>query len=117
VCSSDLMPGHCSEYFDVAQATRRLSCLRLTRPGDLAASERLVVRLGPTALEGAQRLICTCAPVVDYTGREVARVGLFGHGPDEGPIVKEHNRGAWELARLISMRLGFLSTPAFDVPA
>jgi len=59
--------------------------------------------------DGQQRLFCTCAPVYDYSGREVARVGVFGHGPDDRPILGVHNRGAWELARHISMRLGSLS--------
>ena len=61
----------------------------------------------------AQRLICTCAPVRDFTGQEIARVGLFEHASDDGSILTEHNRGAWELAHLISMRLGYLpGTPA-----
>jgi hypothetical protein len=55
-----------------------------------------------------QRLFCTCAPVRDYTGQEVARVGMFGHGADDAPILTEHHRGAWDLARRISMRLGHL---------
>ncbi len=63
--------------------------------------------------EGAQRLICTCAPVRDFTGQEIARVGLFEHASDDGSILTEHNRGAWEFAHLISMRLGYLpGTPA-----
>ena len=57
-------------------------------------------------------MICTCAPVRDFTGREVARVGLFEHAQDDGSILTEHNRGAWELARLISMRLGHLPGPS-----
>ncbi len=72
--------------------------------------------LGRVASEAAQRLICTCAPVRDYTGQEVARVGMFGHGPDERPMLSDHNRGAWDLARRISLRLGHLSSP-LDVPA
>ncbi len=54
-----------------------------------------MVRLGPPPVEpdAMQRLFCTCAPVHDYTGREVARVGVFGHGPDDGPIVTEHHKG------------------------
>ena len=58
-----------------------------------------------------QRLFCTCAPVHDYTGREVARVGVFGHGPDDRPILNEHHKGAWDLARRISMRLGLSCPP------
>ena len=60
-------------------------------------------------------MCCTCAPVFDYTGREVARVGVFGYGPDDRPIAGVHNRGAWELARHISMRLGYLSAVAMGV--
>jgi hypothetical protein len=73
------------------------------------------VRLGPPPIqpEGLQRLSCTCAPVWDYTGQEVARVGLFGHGTDDGPILPELHRGVWELARRISMRLGYLP-PALE---
>ncbi len=106
------MPGHCAIYFDGSQATRRLSCLRLVEAGDVAASDEVVRRLGPAVVgESPHRLICTCAPVFDYTGREVARVGVFGHGGDDRPILREHNHGAWELARLVSMRLGHLSPP------
>ena len=105
------MPGHCSVYFSKAQGSRRLSCLRLAAADDVAQSERRVLRLHTTATtgDGLQRLFCTCAPVYDYAGQEVARVGVFGHGPDDRPIITEHNRGAWELARHISMRLGHLS--------
>ena len=113
------MPGHCSIYFDRTQGTRRLSCLRLVRARDVARSEDVIARFGPPLSPGesGQRLICTCAPVYDYTGHEVARVGLFGHGPDETPIRDEHNAGAWEVARLISMRLGYLSTATAEVTA
>ena len=37
---------------------------------------------------------------------EVARVGVFGHGADDGPILTEHHQGAWDLARRVSARLG-----------
>jgi hypothetical protein len=76
----------------------------------VAASAALLVRLGSPSGDGSQRLFCTCAPVYDYTGREVARVGVFGHGPDDGPILKEHNREAWDLGRRVSTRLGHLPT-------
>lgn len=105
------MPAHCADYFNSGtQGTRRLSCLRLASAGDVAASASAVVRLGSPAAEGGQRLFCTCAPVYDYTGREAARVGVFGHGPDDVPILTEHNREAWELGRRVSTRLGFLPT-------
>lgn len=104
------MPAHCELYFDEAHARRRLSCLRLVTPGDVAESAKVVTRLAGNCerREGAQRLVCTCAPVRDFTGLEVARVGLFEHAPDDGSILTEHNRGVWELASLISMRLGHL---------
>jgi DNA-binding IclR family transcriptional regulator len=112
------MPAHCSIYFGAPQATRRLTCLKLVGARDVARSDQIVIRLGPPAADSAtQRLCCTCAPVSDYTGREVARVGLFGHAADEGPTLRERNRDAWELARQISLRLGHLSASARDIPA
>lgn len=102
------MPSHCALYFSPRQATRRLSCLKLVTREELLDPERGVRRLGPPSPGPVQRLYCTCAPVRDYTGQEVARVGLFGHGPDDGPILTEHHRGIWELARKISLRLGYV---------
>lgn len=113
------MPGHCALYFSPRQATRRLSCLRLATPGELQKPEATVVRLGPPPVEpdAMQRLFCVCAPVRDYTGQEVARVGVFGHGADDRPILNEHHRGAWDLARRISMRLGHVSHSALESTA
>jgi DNA-binding transcriptional ArsR family regulator len=111
------MPAHCSLYFDPKVGTRRLSCLRLERPADVSRSEHVVLRLGSSRAGSGQRLFCTCAPVRDYTGREVARIGVFGHGPDDKPILIEHNRGAWELARHVSARLGHLPAVTQEVPA
>jgi hypothetical protein len=109
------MPGHCALYFSPRQATRRLSCLRLVEPQDVTFAEATLVRLGPPPVpDSMQRLFCTCAPVHDYTGREVARVGVFGHGPDDGPILNEHHKGAWDLARRISLRLGFFPPSALE---
>jgi IclR family transcriptional regulator, KDG regulon repressor len=118
------MPGHCAMYFDAGSA-RRLSCLRLERAADVREAGTKVIRFGDAAnaavpTSGAtpgpppasQRLTCTCAPVYDYTGREVARVGLFAHDVTEGALLSEHHRGAWELARLISQRLGAVATHA-----
>jgi len=106
------MPAHCIVYFDRSPGTRRLSCLRLAQASDLGRSDQVVARLGrPEASEPQQRLICTCAPVFDYTGREVARVGIFRHAADGRPIVTEHNKEAWDLARHISMRLGHVPAP------
>jgi len=111
------MPAHCSRYFSGgAQTGRRLTCLKLQDVRDIGASQALARRFGlDEGADGAQRLHCTCAPVRDYTGREVARVGVFGHGPDDRPILGVHNRGAWELARHVSMRLGYLSAVALGV--
>lgn len=120
------MPGHCAMYFEAAtahatarQATRRLSCLKLATPGELSKPESTVVRLGPPPVEpdALQRLFCVCAPVRDYTGQEVARVGVFGHGVDDSPILKDHHRGAWDLARRISMRLGHVPVSALESTA
>ena len=112
------MPAHCALYFSPTQATRRLSCLRLEQPRDVADSAAALRRLGPPAVEGAvPALGCPCAPVVDYTGREVARVGIFGHAADEAPLTTTMNRDGWELARQVSRRLGFIPPGAMDVPA
>ena len=113
------MPGHCAMYFSPRQATRRLSCLRLAAPSELNRPEATIVRLGPPPMEpdALQRLFCTCAPVRDYTGQEVARVGVFGHGADDAPILTEHHRGAWDLARRISMRLGHVPHTALESTA
>jgi len=113
------MPGHCAIYFSPKQATRRLSCLRLATASELARPEVTVVRMGPPPMEpdALQRLFCTCAPVRDYTGHEVARVGVFGHGADDAPILTEHHRGSWDLARRISMRLGHVPASALESTA
>lgn len=113
------MPGNCAIYFSPRQATRRLSCLRLAAPAELSRPEATVVKLGPPPVEpdALQRLFCVCAPVRDYTGQEVARVGVFGHGADDGPILNEHHRGAWDLARRISMRLGHVPASALESTA
>jgi DNA-binding IclR family transcriptional regulator len=49
-----------------------------------------------------------CAPVHDYTGREVARVGVFGHRIGDEMLATEYERACRELARAISVRLGYL---------
>ena len=105
-------------WTSATQATRRLGCLRLERSQDVAGGVTLLKRLGPPAVDGAAPpLGCTCAPVVDYTGREVARLGIFGHAADETPLVTTMNRDGWELARQVSRRLGWLPPGAIDVPA
>jgi DNA-binding transcriptional ArsR family regulator len=105
------MPGHCSLYFTEPvsrPSLRRLSCVKLAQPQDAGQPERVLLRLGLNAGGAdAQRMLCACAPVSDYTGREVARVGLFTHG-DERTFTDGAPRTAWELARSISLRLGHL---------
>jgi DNA-binding IclR family transcriptional regulator len=105
------MPAHCSIYLEQSSGSRRLSCLRLSRSADVTNPEALVARFGSreAEAEAPQRMYCTCAPVHDYAGREVARIGVFGHGHDDRPILSEHHRGAWDLARHVSMRLGHLA--------
>lgn len=110
------MPGHCAVYFGQSSSARRLSCLRLARPAEAGAAGQSVVRLGGEAAAGA-RMACACAPVVDYTGREVARVGLFAHRADDAALPEDEGRGARELARLISLRLGYLQADALAASA
>ena len=111
------MPGHCAVYLaPPAAGSRRLSCLKLERPVDVTRAADVVLRFGPAA-GTAPRLNCTCAPVFDYTGREVARVGLFGHGVDDRALCSDTQRQAWELARLVSLRLGHLPAASLAVTA
>jgi DNA-binding IclR family transcriptional regulator len=108
------MPVHCAMYID-APAARRLSCLRLEAAKDAGQPDRIAVRFGAAAQGGApplQRLLCTCAPVHDYTGRQVARIGVFLHAADERPFVTEQTGAAIDLARLVSLRLGYLPAAA-----
>ena len=69
------MPVHCAIYVD-ASAKRRLSCFKLEQPRRRGAADRIAIRFG-AGVPQLQRLVCTCAPVHDYTGRQVARVGVF----------------------------------------
>jgi DNA-binding IclR family transcriptional regulator len=109
------MPAHCAIYFRPTMATRRLSCLKLKAPS-AAADERLE-HLGPDGIEGPQRLCCSCAPVFDYTGREVARVGVFAHRGDDVTLTADDQRTCRELARQISVRLGHLPAASLGLPA
>jgi DNA-binding transcriptional ArsR family regulator len=112
------MPAHCAVYFSSTQATRRLNCLRLETQADLPRSGSMIARLGPPAVDGAAPpLGCTCAPVMDYSGREVARLGAFAHEADERPLVTHVNRACWDLARQVSRRLGYLPPGSIDIPA
>ena len=109
------MPAHCSEYFEnAAGGARRLSCLRLSKAADLNAPGTGVRRLESPEVEGGQWLFCTCAPVYDYTAREVARVGVFGHGQDDTPVLGGLSREAWDLGRLVSTRLGHLPAAGLE---
>lgn len=114
------MPGHCALYFHEAapQATRRLTCLKLSQPADVRQPASALVRLGPPEpARGAQRLVCTCAPIRDYTGQEVARVGRFVHDDDDAPLTTTAHRSVWELAVSISMRLGYLPPTSLEASA
>ena len=101
------MPVHCAMYVD-ASAKRRLSCLKLEEPRDVASPDRIAVRFGEAHAQ-IQRMLCTCAPVHDYTGRQVARVGVFTHAADERPFAVDQTAVSMELARRISLRLGHLT--------
>lgn len=105
------MPVHCAIYVD-APTERRLSCFKLQHQGDVAESDRIAVRFGAGASQ-MQRLACTCAPVHDYTGRQVARVGLSVHAVDDRAFAHDQTAAAMDLARRISVRLGYL--PAASV--
>lgn len=110
------MPVHCSVYVD-ASAKRRLSCLKLEQPRDVAAPDRIALRFGEQQAHSLQRLLCTCAPVYDYTGRQVARIGVFAHAADEQPFAQDQTAASMELARRISLRLGHLPTAAIALGA
>ena len=103
----------------VEHSTAQVRTLSAGKKAARKKPEATVVRLGPPPVEpdALQRLFCVCAPVRDYTGQEVARVGVFGHGADDGPILTEHHRGAWDLARRISMRLGHVPASALESTA
>jgi DNA-binding IclR family transcriptional regulator len=105
------MPVHCAIYVN-APANRRLSCFKLEQPVDATDLERIAIRFGAAA-PPMQRLVCTCAPVHDYTGRQVARVGLSMHAVDDRTFAHDQTTAAMELARRISVRLGYL--PAVSV--
>ena len=111
------MPVHCAVYLEPT-APKRLTCLKLEHPKDSLQPERIAVRFGkPSQPVAIQRLLCTCAPVYDYTSRLVARVGIFAHAADEHPFAADQTASAMELARLISLRLGHLPAAAVAVGA
>lgn len=116
------MPSHCVLYAEAngRPASPAVSCLRLSDARDVTRGADLVRRVGAGA-EGGEAAAspslvgCTCAPVFDYAGHEVARIGVCGSGLDDRALAGVHNRGAWELARHVSMRLGYLSAVAMGV--
>jgi hypothetical protein len=109
------MPGHCALYFGPG-STRRLICFRLESRGGAAVAPADPRRLGAFPAAGPERagqhLACTCAPVIDYAGREVARVGLFAHDLPDATLTRSCRAEVGELARLISLRLGGTLAPA-----
>jgi DNA-binding IclR family transcriptional regulator len=117
------MPAHCALYFgsNGQPESFRLTCLRLSDARDVTRAPEMLRHLGfgpDHAQPGGvnpRRLCCTCAPVFDYSGLEVARIGVSADAPDDRAIASVHNRGAWELARHVSMRLGYLSAVAMGV--
>jgi hypothetical protein len=108
------MPGHCALYYG-RESTRRLICYRVESRGGAAVAPPEPRRLGafpPSGPERAgQHLACTCAPVIDYAGREVARVGLFAHDLADATLTRSCRAEVGELARLISLRLGGTLAP------
>jgi IclR family KDG regulon transcriptional repressor len=116
------MPSHCvlRALGNGTPASPAVSCLRLADACDVTRGAELVRRLGAgvegdRAAAAVPRVGCTCAPVFDYSGHEVARIGVCGQGVDDRALAGVHNRGAWELARHVSMRLGYLSAVAMGV--
>jgi hypothetical protein len=96
-----------------------LTCLKLTTTADLARTEAAIVRFGPAEEPSvpAQRLVCSCAPIRDYTTQEVGRVGVFAHGVDERPLTADGYRAVWSLASQISVRLGYVPPTALEASA
>ena len=115
------MPAHCvhclSDAGTPARPAPQLPAARRGARRDARRGARAPRRRAGdgTGGGGRPRVCCTCAPVFDYSGREVARIGVFGQGADDRAIAGVHNRGAWELARHVSMRLGYLSAVAMGV--
>jgi DNA-binding IclR family transcriptional regulator len=56
-----------------------------------------------------------CAPVFDYTGREVAQVGVFAHRGGAPAPAADDARACGELARQVSIRLGHLPAVSMHV--
>lgn len=90
-----------------------------TGPDDVAMRTVYGRKIGPPAVDGdgVQRLLSTSAPVHDYTEAEVARVGVFGHVPHASPSPAAQQKDASDLARHISMRLGFVASGALGQSA
>jgi hypothetical protein len=124
VAMHDRRPRHARALRAVyasAESARRLSCLRLESRGAVAVAPIEPRRLGPPRpgrrrRRAGQHLACT-APVIDYAGREVARVGLFAHDLADDTLTRGCRVEVGELARLISLRLGgTLAPPAGHAP-
>jgi DNA-binding IclR family transcriptional regulator len=113
------MPSHCVHRAS-GNGTPAVNCLRLDDARDVTRGLELMRCVGAGA-DGDQaaavvpRVGCTCAPVFDYSGHEVARIGVCGQGVDDRALAGVHSRGAWELARHVSMRLGYLSAVAMGL--
>jgi DNA-binding transcriptional ArsR family regulator len=93
-----------------------------TGPDEVAMRTVYGRKIGPPAVDGdgVQRLMSTGAAVHDYTETEVARVGIFGHGShgsQDHAAPSAHQHDAVELARHISMRLGFVASGALGQSA
>jgi DNA-binding transcriptional ArsR family regulator len=117
------MPRHCvmTAAGNGRPESCGVSCLRLAEARDVARGAELIRRGDPAApgepamAATTGNLGCTCAPVFDYSGHEVARIGVCGDGVDDRALAGVHGHGAWELARHVSMRLGYLSAVAMGV--
>ncbi len=113
------MPSHCVTARRATARGRSAACGWTMRATSTRGLE--LMRCVGAGADGDQaaavvpRVGCTCAPVFDYSGHEVARIGVCGHDVDDRALAGVHNRGAWELARHVSMRLGYLSAVAMGL--
>jgi hypothetical protein len=109
-----LRTGH--RGFIAIPSLEEITYIWSTGPDEVAMRTVYGRKLGPPAADGdgLQRLLNTGAPVFDYTESEVARVGVFGHAPNERASPAKEAR---ELARQISVRLGFVAPAALGASA
>jgi hypothetical protein len=99
-----------------------ISYIWTTGPDEVAMRTVYGRKIGPPATDGdgLQRLLSTGAAVCDYTEAEVARVGIFGHGPNSSSEIRSPSaqlKDAWELARHISRRLGYVPSSGLGASA